>query len=89
MGEVVRNHSNKTHASWLVASPSGGFAKEGNAPSNNENMALDKFNVNYELIETKENHGPWLKGRGAEIIVSGTKIGEIGEIDLIFPKTLN
>ena len=44
-------------------------------------MALDKFKVNYELIETKENHGPWLKGRGAEIIVSGTKIGEIGEID--------
>ena len=47
-------------------------------------MALDKFNVNYELIETKENHGPWLKGRGAEIIVSGTKIGKLEKLTLIF-----
>ena len=44
-------------------------------------MALDKYDVNYELKEIKENWGPWLKGRGAEIIVSGIKIGEIGEID--------
>mgnify|MGYP002883944799 FL=1 len=44
-------------------------------------MALDKFGISYELKETSEGHGPWLKGRGAEIYVSGIKIGEIGEID--------
>ena len=82
LGEVVRNHSNETHASWLIASPSGGFAEgRGMLQAIMRDMALDKFKVNYELIETKENHGPWLKGRGAEIIVSDTKVGEIGEID--------
>ena len=47
-------------------------------------MALDKFKVNYELIETKENHGPWLKGRGAEIIVSGTKLERLEKLTTYF-----
>ena len=82
LGEVVRNHSNETHASWLIASPSGGFAEgRGMLQAIMRDMALDKFNIHYELKETEENHGPWLKGRGAEIIVSGVKVGEIGEID--------
>ena len=82
LGHVVRNHSNETHASWLIASPSGGFAEgRGMLQAIMRDMALDKFGVNYELKEIKENHGPWLKGRGAEIIVSGIKIGEMGEID--------
>jgi len=82
LGEVVRNHSNETHASWLIASPTGGFAEgRGMLQAIIRDMALDKFGISYELKETSEGHGPWLKGRGAEIYVSGTKIGEIGEID--------
>jgi len=82
LGEVVRNHSNETHASWLIASPTSGFSEgRGMLQAIMRDMALDKFNVDYELKETPENHGPWLKGRGAEIFVSGIKIGELGEID--------
>tara|TARA_B100000287_G_scaffold403918_1_gene426126 strand:- start:1176 stop:2936 length:1761 start_codon:yes stop_codon:yes gene_type:complete len=82
LGQVVRNHSNKTHASWLIASPTGGFAEgRGMLQAIMRDMALDKFNINYELKETSEGHGPWLKGRGAEIYVSNIKVGEIGEID--------
>jgi phenylalanyl-tRNA synthetase beta chain len=82
LGEVVRNNSNETHAAWLIASPMGGFAEgRGMLQAIMRDMALDKFNVEYGLKETSSNHGPWLKGRGAEIFVSNTKIGEIGEID--------
>ncbi|HJM44839.1 MAG TPA: phenylalanine--tRNA ligase subunit beta [Candidatus Poseidoniaceae archaeon] len=82
LGQVVRNHVNETHASWLIASPTGGFAEgRGMLQAIMRDLALDKFNVKYELKETLENQGPWLKGRGAEIFVSKTKVGEIGEID--------
>ncbi len=82
LGQVVRNHSNETHASWLIASPTGGFAEgRGMLQAIMRDLALEKFNIKYELKETIENCGPWLKGRGAEIFVSETKVGEIGEID--------
>jgi len=82
LGQVVRNHVNETHTSWLIASPTGGFAEgRGMLQAIMRDLALDKFNVKYELKETLENQGPWLKGRGAEIFVSKTKVGEIGEID--------
>jgi len=84
LGDVVRNNQNKSHASWLIASASGGFSEgRGILQAIMRDMALEKFNINYELKETKENHGPWLYGRGAEIFVSGIKVGEIGEIDPI------
>ena len=82
LGEVVRNNSNQTHVSWLIASPTGGFAEgRGMLQALMRDLALDKFNIEYELKETSEDFGPWLKGRGAEIYVSGIKVGEIGEID--------
>jgi phenylalanyl-tRNA synthetase beta subunit len=29
----------------------------------------------------RENEGPWIKGRGAKIIIQGIEVGQIGEID--------
>ena len=28
-----------------------------------------------------EKEGPWIKGRGAKIIIEGVEVGQIGEID--------
>ena len=30
---------------------------------------------------TEDSHGPWIVGRGAKVMVSGTEIGQFGEID--------
>lgn len=82
LGHVVRNNHNNTHASWLIASASGGFSEgRGILQAIMRDMALDKFNIAYKLKEITGNHGPWLKGRGAEIIISEVKVGEIGELD--------
>ncbi len=82
LGDVVRDNKNITHVSWLIASPSGGFSEaRGILQAIMRDMALDKFNISYELKETIENHGPWLFGRGAEIFAAGEKVGEMGEID--------
>ena len=34
-----------------------------------------------QWVETEQDEGPWIKGRGAKIIIGGNEVGQIGEID--------
>ena len=76
LGSVVINHENREKFAFLVAENSGGFAAlRGRLQSLMRDFGCENWSL--EATDT----GPWLKGRAADIIVEGTKIGECGEID--------
>ncbi len=76
LGTVVINHVNHTKLAFAVAQREGGFA-----------TIRGKIQVLMRDLGCKEwslrsiSEGPWLNGRGAEIIVGETVIGQCGEID--------
>ena len=76
LGTVVKNHFNHTKLAFAVAQREGGFA-----------TIRGKIQVLMRDLGCKEwslrsiSEGPWLNGRGAEIVVGDTVIGQCGEID--------
>lgn len=76
LGTVVINHFNHTKLAFSVAQREGGFA-----------TIRGKIQVLMRDLGCKEwslrsiSEGPWLNGRGAEIVVGDTVIGQCGEID--------
>ena len=80
LGEVVRNSQNKTRLSWACAEVGGGFsAAKGIASSLLRDLGANLAEVRWEGINEEE--GPWIKGRGARVIIGETEVGQIGEID--------
>ena len=76
LGSVVVNHENRVKFAFLVAENSGGFAA---LRGRLQSLMRDLGCVSWSLEAM--NDGPWLNGRGANIIVDGTKVGECGEVD--------
>jgi len=76
LGSVVVNHENRDKFAFLVAENSGGFAA---LRGRLQSLMRDLGCVSWSLEAM--NDGPWLNGRGANIIVDGTKVGECGEVD--------
>ena len=76
LGTVVIDHSNHTRLAFAVAQRDGGFA-----------TLRGKIQVLMRDLGCKEwslrsiSEGPWLGGRGAEILIGQTVIGQCGEID--------
>ena len=76
LGTVVINHVNHTKLAFAVAQREGGFAS-----------IRGKIQIIMRDLDCKEwslrsiSDGPWLNGRGAEIVVGETVIGQCGEVD--------
>lgn len=80
LGDVVRDSENKTRLSWACAEVGGGFsAAKGIASSLLRDLGANLSEVKWQGINQEE--GPWIKGRGAKVIIGGIEVGEIGEID--------
>jgi phenylalanyl-tRNA synthetase beta chain len=80
LGEVVRNSENKSRLSWACAEVGGGFsAAKGIASALLRDLGANLSELKWEGINEEE--GPWIKGRGARIIINNIEVGQIGEID--------
>ena len=80
LGDVVRDSENKTRLSWACAEVGGGFsAAKGIASSLLRDLGANLSEVKWQGINQEE--GPWIKGRGARVIIGGIEVGQIGEID--------
>ena len=80
LGDVVRDSENKTRLSWACAEVGGGFsAAKGIASSLLRDLGANLSEVKWQGINQEE--GPWIKGRGAKVILGGIEVGQIGEID--------
>jgi len=80
LGTVVRNFNNCQRGSWTCAEVGSGFtASKGIAQALMRDLGAGDGNV--EFLPTEPGHGPWITGRGGQIIVKGKCIGEFGEID--------
>ena len=80
LGDVVRDSENKTRLSWACAEVGGGFsAAKGIASSLLRDLGANLSEVKWQGIDQEE--GPWIKGRGARVILGGIEVGQIGEID--------
>ena len=80
LGNVVRDSENKTRLSWACAEVGGGFsAAKGIASSLLRDLGANLSEVKWQGINQEE--GPWIKGRGAKVIIGGLEVGQIGEID--------
>lgn len=78
LGTVVRNHRNCNRLAMLSAERSGGFsAVRGRIQAFCRDMGITEWSVE----PMAEGDGPWLAGRGAKLIVSGTWVGCFGELD--------
>ncbi|MGY8644584.1 MAG: phenylalanine--tRNA ligase subunit beta [Candidatus Poseidoniales archaeon] len=80
LGTVVRDSRNASRVAWACAEVGGGFsAAKGIASSLLRDLGADLTKVKWMSISEKE--GPWIKGRGAKIMLNGLELGQIGEID--------
>ena len=80
LGTVVRDSRNASRVAWACAEVGGGFsAAKGIASSLLRDLGADLKKVKWISISEKE--GPWIKGRGAKIMLNGLELGQIGEID--------
>jgi phenylalanyl-tRNA synthetase beta subunit len=80
LGTCVSDHDNCDKVSWLVADTDAGFAQaRGFAQALLQDLGAESNEISWQSLP--EGHGPWLAGRSASISVSGTVIGEIGELD--------
>ena len=79
-GYCVRDHHNTTRAAWLVADRDASFAKaRGFVQALLRDLGADMNSVQW--VETEDENGPWLKGRGGKIKIDGKTVGEFGELD--------
>ena len=80
LGTVVRDSNNKSRVAWACAEVGGGFsASKGVAMALLRDLGAELNQI--KLLPVNEYDGPWIKGRGAKIIIEGKEVGQIGEID--------
>ena len=79
LGTVVKGFRNCKKGAWTCAEVGSGFtASKGIAQA-----LLRDLGAGYEDVEfapTEPGHGPWITGRGSQILIKGKRIGEFGEI---------
>ena len=79
MGTVVRDSKNMERGAWTCAEVGSGFTSaKGIAQSILRDMGAIPEEIEFESSE--EGVGPWISGRGSDILVKGMKVGEFGEI---------
>ena len=80
LGTVIRESKNFLRGAWTCAEVGNGFtSSKGIAQALLRDMGAIQEDVGFK--PTDSEHGPWISGRGSQIIVRGQKIGEFGEID--------
>jgi phenylalanyl-tRNA synthetase beta chain len=80
LGTVVRDSGNKNRVAWACAEVGGGFsAAKGIASALLRDLGADLEKIEWRPIKEKE--GPWIKGRGAKIMIENLEVGQIGEVD--------
>ena len=82
LGTVVHDHNNNERVAWGCAEVGTGFTgAKGIAQALLRDLGVEQeeFEVDYKPI--KSGDGPWLEGRGADILINGQKVGSCGEID--------
>jgi phenylalanyl-tRNA synthetase beta chain len=80
LGTVVRNSNNKNRVAWACAEIGGGFsAAKGIASALLRDLGADLKQVKW--VPIKEKEGPWIKGRGAKVLIRDLEVGQIGELD--------
>ena len=79
LGTVVKGFSNCRRGAWTCAEVGSGFtASKGIVQALLRDLGADPGDV--EFVSTPPGYGPWITGRGSQIMVKGESIGEFGEI---------
>jgi len=79
LGTVVRGFRNCQRGAWTCAEVGSGFtASKGIAQALLRDLGAIDGEV--EFLLTEPGQGPWITGRGSQILIRGRSIGEFGEI---------
>ncbi len=79
LGSVVRGYRNCQRGAWTCAEVGSGFtASKGIAQALLRDLGAMDGDV--EFLPTEPGRGPWIAGRGSQILIKGISIGEFGEI---------
>ena len=79
LGSVVRGYRNCQRGAWTCAEVGSGFtASKGIAQALLRDLGAMDGDV--EFLPTEPGQGPWITGRGSQILIKGISIGEFGEI---------
>jgi len=79
LGSVVRGYRNCQRGAWTCAEVGSGFtASKGIAQALLRDLGAIDGDV--EFLPTEPGQGPWITGRGSQILINGRSIGEFGEI---------
>jgi len=75
----VRSYRNCQRGAWTCAEVGSGFtASKGIAQALLRDLGVMDGDV--EFLPTEPGQGPWITGRGSQILIKGISIGEFGEI---------
>nr|MBC8518353.1 hypothetical protein [Euryarchaeota archaeon] len=82
LGTVVHDHNNNDRVAWGCAEVSTGFTgAKGIAQALLRDLGVNQEELEIVYKPIKSGDGPWLEGRGADILINGKKVGSCGEID--------
>ena len=82
LGTVVHDHENNDRVAWGCAEVGTGFTgAKGIAQALIRDLGVQENQIDVEYKPIKSGEGPWLEGRGANILIKGQKVGSCGEID--------
>jgi phenylalanyl-tRNA synthetase beta chain len=79
LGTVVRGSRNYIRGAWTCAEVGNGFTKSKGIVQALL-IDLDASVTEIEYKPTEAGHGPWISGRGSQILFQNKKIGEFGEV---------
>ncbi len=82
LGTVVHDHHNNNMVAWGCAEVGTGFTgAKGIAQAILRDLGVEKEELEVTYKATKSEVGPWLEGRGADVLINGQRVGSFGEID--------
>jgi len=82
LGTVVHGHHNNDMVAWGCAEVGTGFTgAKGIAQAILRDLGIEQEELEVTYKATKSANGPWLEGRGADVLINGQRVGSFGEID--------
>jgi phenylalanyl-tRNA synthetase beta chain len=82
LGTVVHHHHNNDMVAWGCAEVGTGFTgAKGIAQAILRDLGVEQEELEITYKATKSSDGPWLEGRGADVLINGQRVGSFGEID--------
>ncbi len=82
LGTVVHDHHNNDVVAWGCAEVGTGFTgAKGIAQAILRDLGVEQEELEVTYKATKSSDGPWLEGRGADVLINGQRVGSFGEID--------